>query len=147
MEGGRLLVVRGQSLYGAAKKSFPDAILRAAGEKGEIPVVVDQIVSPTWARDFAEGLVLLLERGATGLFHLSASGRCTWNEFARAVLEEAGVRGVRITATTASDLGRPAPRPARSDFDLSKFTRVSGAPPRSWRDQLRGYLRSTGRAA
>lgn len=143
----RRLVVRGQSLYGEGKKSFPDAILRAAEEKPEIPVVTDQVVSPTWTRDFAEGLAALLEKGASGIVHVSAAGSCTWNEFARAVLEERGVRGARITETTAAALGRAAPRPAYSVFDLGKFERVTGIRPRPWREQLRDYLRTTGRAA
>ena len=143
----RLLLVRGQSLYGAGTKSFPDAILRAAGERSAIPVVTDQVVSPTWARDFAGGLAALLGQGRTGTFHLAAAGSCTWNEFARAVLETAGIEGVRVTETTAAALGRPAPRPAYSVFDTGKFERTTGMRPRHWRDQLRDYLRSTGRAA
>jgi dTDP-4-dehydrorhamnose reductase len=143
----RLLVVRGQSLYGAGGKSFPDAILDAARTRAGIPVVTDQVVSPTWTRDFAGGLALLMEKGASGTFHLSSAGHCTWNEFAKAVLEDAGVQGVRITDTTAAALGRPARRPAWSVFDLRKFERTTGLAPRPWREQLRAYLRSSGRAA
>jgi dTDP-4-dehydrorhamnose reductase len=147
LPAGRWTIVRGQSLYGAGRKSFPDAILRAAAAKPEVPVVTDQVVAPTWARDFAEGLALLLARGASGVFHLSAAGSCSWNEFAKAVLAEAGVRTSRITETTAATLRRPAPRPAWSVFDLGRFERATGARPRPWRAQLRGYLASTGRAA
>ena len=141
------LVVRGQSLYGKGRKSFPDAILRAAETKAEIPVVVDQVIQPTWAREFAAALVALLRADARGTFHYAAAGCCTWNAFARAVLEEAGVTSARITETTAAALGRPAPRPANSVFDLAKYAGLTGTAPRPWREQLRDYLRSTGRAA
>jgi dTDP-4-dehydrorhamnose reductase len=144
---GRWLVVRGQSLYGNGRKSFPDAILRAAAAKPEVPVVTDQVVSPTWARDFARILALLLRRGARGTFHASASGSCTWNEFARAVLEDSGGDPARITPATAASLLRPAPRPASSVFDLGKLARAAGLRPRPWREQLRDYLASTGRRA
>jgi dTDP-4-dehydrorhamnose reductase len=63
------------------------------------------------------------------------------------VLEEAGRDPATITETTAAALRRPAPRPARSVFDTSKFERLTGMRPRPWREQLRDYLRSTGRAA
>jgi dTDP-4-dehydrorhamnose reductase len=145
--GDRLLVVRGQSLYGGGGKSFPDAILEAARTRREIPVVTDQRVSPTWARDFAGGLLRLVDMREYGVFHLSASGDCTWNEFAKAVLEEAGVSEARITETTSEALGRPARRPASSVFDLRDYEQVTGTSPRPWREQLRDYLRSTGRAA
>ena len=144
---GRLLVVRGQSLYGSGRKSFPDAILRAAAAKPEVPVVTDQVVAPTWARDFAGILVGLMERGASGLYHASAAGSCTWNEFARAVLEESGGEPSRITATPGAARGRPAPRPARSVFDLGRLERAAGLRPRGWREQLREYLAESGRAA
>ncbi len=138
----RLLVVRGQSLYGAGGKSFPDAILAAAAAKAEVPVVTDQVVQPTWVRDFAEGLVALIRKEARGTFHLASSGYCTWNECARAVLEEEGMDPARITGTTATALGRPAPRPANSVFDTGKFERTAGIRPRPWREQLRDYLRA-----
>lgn len=144
---GRWTIVRGQSLYGAGRKSFPDAILRAAAAQREIPVVTDQVVSPTWARDFAGALVALMDLGPGGVFHAAAAGACTWNEFATATLEEAGVTGVRVVPTTAAALGRPAPRPARSVFDTGKFERATGRRLRPWREMLRAYLRSTGRAA
>lgn len=148
MPEDQFLVVRGQSLYGRGAKSFPDAILAAAAAgKTEIPVVTDQRVSPTWSRDFGEGLVHLMDRKEHGTVLLSAAGDCTWNEFARAVLEEAGVTNARITETTAAALARPARRPARSVFDLGELEEATGLRPRPWREQLRDYLRSRGRAA
>lgn len=142
----RLLLVRGQSLYGAAPKSFPDAILRAAREGKPIPVVTDQVVSPTWARDFAHGLVDLMWRNAFDLYHLSASGSCTWFEFARFVLREEGEREDLVVPTTMAELGRPAKRPARSVFDLSKYAGKVNTP-RPWQDQYRAYRRERGRTA
>ena len=141
----RLLVVRGQSLYGAGRKSFPDAILAAAAAKPGVPVVTDQSVSPTWAPDFARGVADLLERGVHGIVHLSALGSCTWNEFARAVLEDAGLDPARIVPTTAAALARPAARPAYSVYDLGRFEAATGRLPRPWREQLRSYLAATGR--
>ena len=144
---GRWLVVRGQSLYGAGAKSFPDAIRRAAGSRAEIPVVTDQVVQPTWAKDFAEALAGAMERDLAGIYHFAASGSCTWNECARAALEEAGITTARITPTTAAALGRPAPRPAWSVFDTAKIERDLGRRPREWRAMLRDYAGSAWRAA
>ncbi len=138
----RLLIVRGQSLYGDGRKSFPDAILAAAAAKPVVPVVTDQVVQPTWARDFAQAMVALMAKEARGVFHFASSGSCTWNEFACAVLEEEGLDPARITGTTAAALARPAPRPAWSVFDTGRFEAATGVRPRPWREQLREYLRS-----
>ncbi len=144
---GRWTILRAQSLYGAGRKSFPDAILAAARRKPRLEVVTDQRVSPTWARDLAGAIELALLRGLAGTFHFSAAGSCTWNEFARAVLDEAGVRDVEVAATTAAALARPAPRPAWSVFDTGRWERATGLRPRPWREMLREYLHDGGRAA
>ena len=138
----RLLVVRGQSLYGEGAKSFPDAIVRKAGEGKPIPVVTDQTVSPTWARDFAEGLAALMRANASGLFHLSASGHCTWFEFAKEVLREWGADPSLVVPTTARALARPAKRPAWSVFELAKFEAAVPGTIRDWRSQLHDYRES-----
>jgi dTDP-4-dehydrorhamnose reductase len=138
----RLLIVRGQSLYGEGTKSFPDAIVRKAGEGKPIPVVTDQTVSPTWARGFAEGLVALMRADASGLFHLSASGHCTWFEFAKEVLRAWDLDEALIVPTTAAALARPARRPAWSVFDLSKFQEAVPATIRDWKEHLHAYRES-----
>jgi dTDP-4-dehydrorhamnose reductase len=143
----RLLIVRGQSLYGNAPKSFPDAIVRMAREGRPVRVVTDQTVSPTWARDFAEGLDVLIRGDRRGLFHLSASGSCTWYEFARFVFEAWELDPRQLEPITTAQLGRPAPRPAWSVFDLSKYESAAGSVPRGWKDQLTAYRRTKGRAA
>jgi dTDP-4-dehydrorhamnose reductase len=147
LAGDRLLLVRAQTLFGRGGKSFPDAILRLASSRTEIPVVTDQVVQPTWARDLAAWMAALLDRNATGTFHLASADRCTWNEFARAVLEEWGIAGVRIVPTTAAAFGRPAPRPAYSVFDTGRFEEATGIRPRPWREALRAYRRASEVAA
>jgi dTDP-4-dehydrorhamnose reductase len=147
MPADRLLVVRGQSLYGALGKSFPDAVLERLQSPGPVDVVADQTVAPTWARDFAAGLVALMRREAGGVVHLSASGSCTWFECARAVAELSGAGAARIVPSTAAKVARPAPRPPYSVFSLARFAELTGRRPRPWREQLEGYLRSKARAA
>lgn len=147
MPAGRWTIVRGQSIYGVGHACFPETILRLATTRAEIPVVVDQVVAPTWARDFASGLALIIERSLDGLIHLSASGSCTWNEFATELISGAAVANVAITRTTAAEFNRPAQRPAWSVFDLGRFERLTGRRPRHWREMLRDYLAERGRAA
>jgi dTDP-4-dehydrorhamnose reductase len=146
----RLLLVRAQSLYGRGPKSFPDTIRTLAKTRPEIAVVTDQVVQPTWARELADWLARLVGLGgggASGDFHVAASGSCSWNELARAVLQEWAIAGVRITDTTAAALGRPAARPACSVFDTRKFEERTGVRPKDWRAQLGEYRRSQEAAA
>lgn len=152
LQGERWLIVRGQSLYGGGgtRKSFPDAILKKAYPPMpvDLPVVTDQIVQPTWNRDFADALVRLLDAGASGVFHFASSGYCSWHEFAKAAFQELPEPpSARITEMTAASLGRPARRPAWSVFDTAKYEGTTGHRPPSWRESLREYARQFWRTA
>ncbi|MCE9636405.1 MAG: dTDP-4-dehydrorhamnose reductase [Planctomycetes bacterium] len=136
----RWAIVRAQSLYGAGKKSFPDAILARARSGQPLRVVTDQRVSPTWVEDLAVAIVAILDRGSEGVYHVANAGSCTWYECARATLDLSGLADVAIGETTAADLARPAPRPAYSVFNCSRFAQETGAGLRSWRDALAAYL-------
>ena len=133
-------IVRAQSLYGAGKKSFPDAILARARSGDPLRVVTDQRVSPTWVEDLAVGIATLLARGSRGVFHVANTGSCTWYECARATLDLAGLEATPIEPTTAAAFARPAPRPSNSAFDCSKFALETGTELRPWRAALAAYL-------
>jgi dTDP-4-dehydrorhamnose reductase len=137
-------IVRSQSIYGAGKKSFVDSVVARADAGGELAVVTDQTVSPTWAEDLAEALAAGLQAGVRGLYLVANAGACTWHECARAALDLTGHARVPIREILAAELARPAPRPANSAFDCSRFERDAGVRLRPWRDALAGYLRLRG---
>ena len=136
-------IVRCQSIYGAGKKSFVDAILARAQSGQPLSVVADQRVSPSWCEDVAEALASVLLSAAPGLYLASNSGGCSWLECARAALDLRGMQHVPIEPTTAAKLARPAPRPAQSVFDCSKLEAATGRRLRPWRDALAAYLAVT----
>ncbi len=133
-------IVRCQSIYGRGRKSFADAILARAAAGDPLRVVTDQVVHPSFADDLAEAVAAVLLRGSPGLYLVANSGSCTWFDFARAVLDEAGYEDVAITRILAADLGRAAPRPANSRFDCSRLEEATGTRLRSWRAALHEYL-------
>jgi len=143
----RWWIVRCQSIYGAGKKSFVDAVIQRARSGAPMTVVADQRVSPSWCEDVAEALAAVLLRAAPGVYHASNAGSCTWHECARAALDLSGLEHVPIEAITAAKLARPALRPARSVFDCSKLEAATGLRMRPWRDALVAYLATKERAA
>ena len=148
------LVVRTSWVFGPGK-NFVLAILRQAalrrrGEvSGPLTVVDDQRGCPTYADDLAEGLLGLVDAGASGLHHLSnadAGGGITWRDFARAILEETGHGDLPIDPITTESLALPAHRPAYSVLDASTAA-AHGVALRDWRDALRAYLKTVDLAA
>lgn len=133
------LIVRTQWLYGVHGKNFVETMLGLAVEKDEIAVVDDQIGSPTWTVDLGLAIRALLEKGCRGTYHVANGGRCTWNEFARAIFAEEGLH-MKVNPISAIELGRPAHRPQYSTLDCAKLARDTEFLPQGWRSALRMYL-------
>jgi dTDP-4-dehydrorhamnose reductase len=129
-------VVRTAWLYGVNGPNFPDTMLRLADEREAVKVVDDQVGSPTWSGHLAPAVLGLLERGVSGLVHLTGGGSVSWNGFAREIFRQAE-RACRVEAATSEQMARPAPRPAWSALESE---RGDVLPMPDWREGLAGYL-------
>lgn len=143
------VVVRTSWVYGPGQNNFPQKILARSRIQDELRVVDDQRGAPTWSHDLAHALWLLPVRpDVTGLLHWTASGNCTWYEFAKAIVEGAQKRGElirakRVVPVSSTEFAAPARRPAWSVLSLDKWNQLFPAqPPRHWKDQLSDYLDS-----
>jgi dTDP-4-dehydrorhamnose reductase len=112
-------VVRLSWVCGAAGANMVKTILRLAGEHETLSFVDDQRGHPTFAADAAVMIRRLVGDRRPGLFHVTNQGAVSWYEFARAVLESAGLDPARVRPISTAELAppRPAPRPANSVLD------------------------------
>jgi len=134
------LIVRTAWLYGRYGKNFVSAILQRAQEQDTLKVVNDQTGSPSYAKDVANGILTLLTYNVSGIVHLTNSGQCTWYDFAKVILEYAGMPHVTVEPISTAELGRPAPRPGFSVLDCSKFPALTGQKLRHWKEGLQEYF-------
>ncbi len=138
------LIARVASLFGVAGSSgkggnFVETILRKAKETGEVRVVNDVTMSPTCTADAARVILSLLEKEApAGVYHVVNSGSATWFEFAREIIEDAGVPA-KVVPLTSAEYPTVALRPAYSALDNRKAAEIVGGIP-GWRDALQRYL-------
>ncbi len=123
-------------LYGIDGPNFVATMLRLAGERDAVQVVDDQIGSPTWSGHLAPAIVGLLERGVSGLVHLTGAGQVSWNGFAREILRQAEV-DCRVGAASSAEMARPAARPPWSVLESERDDVLPMGP---WQDGLAGYL-------
>jgi len=91
----RHMLVRTSGLYGTRGSSgkggnFVETMLRL-GQSGRVSVVTDQVLSPTNTQDLSAMIVRLVRAGATGLFHVTSSGSCSWFEFAQRIFALSGL--------------------------------------------------------
>ncbi len=147
----RALVVRTAGLYGlhgSASKggNFVTRMLTRAREQGELRMVADQRLTPTYTADLAAGLAAALEAGVTGLLHLTNSGACSWHEFTAAIMEIAGVE-VPIEAVETTIPAGGASRPLNGVL-VSEVGPAAGLVPlRHWSEGLADYMDRAGLAA
>jgi dTDP-4-dehydrorhamnose reductase len=140
------LIVRTSWVFGRGR-NFIAAILDQAAQRrsgeanGPLRVVADQNGRPTYAGDLAAAILALLERNATGLFHIANAGVATWWDLARAALDESGYSDLTVERIRTDELTLDAPRPKWSVLDCSKAERV-GVEMRDWREALVAYLKA-----
>jgi dTDP-4-dehydrorhamnose reductase len=131
-------IARTSWLFGVGGKCFPDTILRLAASKPSLDVVDDQRGSPTYTLDLARALVELCRKNASGIVHVTNAGECTWFEFAREIVKDAGL-ATEVRPATSQQMARPAPRPAYSVLSAKSLHRC-GVIMASWQDALRRYM-------
>jgi dTDP-4-dehydrorhamnose reductase len=136
--GAQHLIVRTSWLYAPWANNFVRTMAKLTRDKPSLKVVHDQRGRPTSAEHLAKTALALLDRGATGTFHVTDGGECTWYELTVAIAEILG-RGCAIEPCTTDEFPRPAPRPAYSVLDLSKTEALLGPMP-DWRENLASVL-------
>ena len=121
-------IVRTSWVAGRFGNNMVKTVLRLARQgSGPLRFVDDQHGCPTMAHDLAPTIVDLAIGHRPGIFHVTNQGATTWYEFARAILDFAGLDSRRVEAISASELTppRPAKRPANSVLENSAL-RLSG---------------------
>jgi dTDP-4-dehydrorhamnose reductase len=133
------LIVRTEWIYGKGGNNFIEKVTKIAREQGSVTVVDDQTGTPTYARDLALPLARLVEHGASGIYHVTNGGYCTWFDFAREIFSLLRL-DVVCTPTDSRQLARKANRPAWSVLDCTKLEAKTGHHMRDWREALEQYL-------
>lgn len=153
------LLIRSSWLFGTNGKNFIQTILEKAkakdfinnmmskaGASAEGPsmlsVVDDQVGSPTYTKDLASAVSLLIKKKARGIFHITNRGHCSWHQFAVKILQEAGFDHIVVEPIKSVDLKRPAMRPAYSILSMQKFIQFTGKVMQPWQLALQDYLQN-----
>lgn len=137
------IIIRTAWLYSEFGNNFVKTMLRLAREKGELKVVADQLGSPTYAADLAKAIVEMVENGSvaekSGIYHFSNEGVCSWYEFAREIVAQAGLKA-EVEPLTTAQYPTKAKRPAYSVLDKTKIKREFGMTIADWKDSLKVCL-------
>jgi len=125
---------------GAEDKKFVARIIQLASGKSEIPGVTDRTGTPTYTLDFSHRMFEIVQTGRYGLYHAGNGGFCTRYEFARKILEVAGITGCRVVPVSSARIPMPAQRPRLEALDNYKCRLLRMPEMRRWEEALKEYV-------
>jgi dTDP-4-dehydrorhamnose reductase len=113
-------------------------IVKEKLEKGEeYNVVDDQLRTPTYVEDLAKGIVSIVEKKATGIFHLSGKDILTPYQMAIKTSELLHLDNSVLKRVTASSFNQAARRPLKTGFVIDKARKELGYEPLSFDEGLK----------
>jgi dTDP-4-dehydrorhamnose reductase len=105
--------------------------------KGQkINVVDDQFRSPTLAEDLAAGCILIADKGATGIYHLSGPETMSILELVYRVADFWKLDRSVVTPSKSTTLNQAARRPPYTGFVIDKAKKELGYKPHSFEEGL-----------
>ncbi|WP_226010803.1 dTDP-4-dehydrorhamnose reductase [Halomicrobium salinisoli] len=117
----RLSFVWGIHRSRSSLTGFP-AWVRGRLQSGEtVPLFTDQWITPTRAGHAAETILSLVDREATGLYHVASRSCVTPHEFGALLADELDHDAALLEEGSIADVDRAATRPRYTCLDVSKL--------------------------
>jgi len=105
----------------------------------EITIVNDQFRMPTYVDDLAMACKIVVDKKATGIYHISSNELMSVFEIAQEVATVFELDKNLIKPISSSALNQTAKRPPKTGFDLSKTNKDLGLYPKSFREDLQRF--------
>ncbi len=142
----RSIIIRTAWVYGVHGNNFVKTMLRLMAEREALSIVCDQIGTPSSTANLAQAMwKSVLQDTASGVYHWTDLGACSWYDFAVAIQEEALAlrllpREIPIAPIAAADYPTLATRPHYSVLDTAALRSALDLPGQHWRAALRATL-------
>jgi len=143
IENGVGVVIRTSWVFSSFGKNFVKTIRRLARERKQLGVIYDQVGAPTYAKDLARAIWILLPQitpHTKGIYHYTNSGVASWYDLAVGILEYDGIEECAVAPIRTEAYPTPAKRPSYSVLACEKIERVFGVSRPHWRLGLKECL-------
>jgi dTDP-4-dehydrorhamnose reductase len=139
--GARSAILRTAWLYGANGKNFLKTMLRLTlqNPKKEFKVVSDQFGSPTWSYTLARQIAAVIDAKATGIFHATSEGYCSWYDLACTFLEEMDMAH-HFVPCSSEEYPTPAKRPVNSILENARAKELNLNVSNHWKIELEQFV-------
>lgn len=119
------------------RRSFSDWILDGLRQGKELRMFRDVHFTPMLINDLVNAVLELVDRDATGIYHVAGSDRLSKLEFAQLVAEVFEIDDLRVVPTMLERSGLTAPRPKDMSLSTERVARELGRRMPAARDGLR----------
>lgn len=147
----KYLIIRPAWLFGPGGANFVEYIKGKIKKEKLLNIVNDKFATPTYTEDLAQAIRQLikvyseatgqLRNNIHGIYHITNSGSCSWLDWAREILDDLGVKGIKINPISLEELKLSAPRPKMTILDNSRYINLMNQPLRGWTEALKDYLK------
>jgi len=131
----RTILVYGKPVTG--KQNLLTAVREKLQGGEKYKAVDDQVRTATYVEDLAKGIVSIIERKATGIYHLSGKDRLTPYQMANMTADYLHLDKSLIERATRDDFTEPAKRPLKTGFAINKAKNDLGYEPLSFEEGLK----------
>ena len=137
------IILRTSWMFSEFGNNFVKTMIRLMNEKDELNIVSDQRGTPTYARDLAEMILLILEETEwkSGIYHFSNRGETTWYDFARKIQELNQIFGCKLNPISSEMYKTAAKRPKYSVLDKSKIESEFHVVIPDWEEALERFFK------
>lgn len=134
-------MIRTAWLYGDPGRALVEMLVDKLRAGEQVRIVNDQFGQPTWAGDLAAQLVTMLDAPQVpGVYHGTNAGETSWFGLAQEIARLVGADPQQVSPMSASELQRPAPRPARTVLSHEGWDLIGIAPMQEWQFALAQYI-------
>ncbi|MBQ5399028.1 MAG: dTDP-4-dehydrorhamnose reductase [Ruminococcus sp.] len=142
----KYFIVRISWVFGLNGKNFVRTMLGLGKTHDKLTVVADQIGSPTYTADLAALLCEMVHSERYGRYHATNEGICSWYEFTKEIMTQAGeyypeYLNVEVSPVGSDAYPAKAKRPSNSRMSKDKLTENGFERLPAWQDALKRYIK------
>ena len=137
------IIVRTSWVYSEHGNNFVKTILKLGRERKELKVIYDQVGTPTYARDLAKAVMMIIQskdfnakKFKTNIFNFSNEGLCSWYDFAKKIIELDDIT-CNLSPISTEEYSSPTIRPQNCVLDKAKIKKFLGLNIPHWEDSLK----------
>jgi dTDP-4-dehydrorhamnose reductase len=127
-------IIRTSWLFGQHRRNFVDTVISHLKTGQSMPVVTDQVGSPSWTGSVVTQIEQIIQSGSYGVYHAVSDGMATRLDQARSICKALQLSDEVLQPISRVQLNSKTPRP--------RFTALNSAPLAAphWQTSLEAYL-------